>query len=151
MSKIKSLFSAVLVSAAATAALTCGVMATTASPLSLTYTPDKYSVTRSTNNVNTYKEEFNSLVGSKFTVNGVKATLSAQSSGFNGNCKYVSVSITGVDNSVKYAYGAGTGESYAKSADYSGTIKKASYVGTTYAGSDMTLELSEYKITVNKN
>lgn len=151
MSKIKSFFAAALVSAAATAALTCGVMAATASPLSLTYTPDNYSVSRSTNNVNTYKEEFNSLVGSKFTVNGVKASLTAQSSGFNGNLKYVSVSITGSGSGTKYVYGSGTGSTYTKSSNYSGTIDKAYYVGTTYAGSDMTLELSNYRITVNKN
>lgn len=149
MRKLKTIFTALLIPAAAAVTITVGAMAAIAMPVSVEST-ETFNRERTTENISTYSEEFSSLDYTKFTVSANSATLEAKNSSYNHNAKYVWVQINSSLGS-KLDYGYTTSSSCKKAAQYSGVITSGRYIGDTYAGDSLLGHpLTEYNIYVKR-
>lgn len=151
MNKIKSILIALFASATAVMTLTIGAMAAMETPASIEVTPDTYEYQHSTNVVEDYKETFNELDYTQFTVEGNSATLKAKSSSYNHNMKYVWVRIVNTNDKSSLNYGAKALSSCSITTKYEGTIQSGRYIGSTYAGDTMAGLLTEYTIDIKRN
>lgn len=151
MKKLKSVLITLFASAAAVMTLSAGAMAATEMPTSIEATTDTFTYEYSTSKVEDYSETFSNLPYTEFSVKGNTGTLTAKSSSYNGNMKYVWVQIVTTAGKSNLNYGQRAQSSCSITTSYDGTIKTGRYIGTTYPGSGMNgVPLNEYDIYVKR-